>query len=132
MDQLVTEGRLLVPEEVVREVYPSDDHAAQWIHERSTAHRATVGTWSTACTIADRYPDLVNLAKPRGAADPFVVALALDEREKTANSLWRSEVHVVTNERSHRPRIAIPDACDEEGIPCVDMYGWFDVEGWEF
>ena len=46
--------------------------------------------------------------------------------------MWPCGVVVVTNERSHLPRVAIPDACAAEGIPCVDMLGWFRMEGWTF
>ena len=75
MDRLVTDGRLIVPEEVDRELQPTDDRPARWLHDRPQIHRSTESLWSRACEVADRYPALVNLAKPRGTADPFVVAL---------------------------------------------------------
>jgi len=45
--------------------------------------------------VANRHPDLVDLAKPEGSADPFVVACALEERDRLASTLWARPVFVV-------------------------------------
>jgi hypothetical protein len=133
IEVLATDGRLVVPEEVDRELNPSPDQPAIWVHDRPHIHRSTTGLWDRAREVADRYPALVNLAKPRGSADPFVVALAIDERERSESGLWPRDAVVVTNETSHLPsRVALPDACAGYGIRSVDMYGWFAAEGWSF
>lgn len=133
IEALVTDGRLVVPEEVDHELNPSPDQPAQWVHDHPQIHRSTAESWERAREVADRYPALVNLAKPRGTADPFVVAVAIEERERADAGLWPREVVVVTNETSRLPgRVAIPDACAGYGIRSVDMYGWFSAEGWSF
>ena len=58
-------------------------------------------------------------------------SIGIEKRQRDAG-MWPCDVVVVTNERSHLPRVAIPDACAAEGIPCVDMLGWFRMEGWTF
>jgi hypothetical protein len=129
LDRLVAEGRLAVPEEVVNEVYPSGGEIGKWLNARRECHRATVPLWDLACEIADRYPDLIDLQKKNGA-DPFVVACAVREKQAQEAILFGAEVAVVAQERSHLPRIAIPDACRAEDIACVNVTGWFKMENY--
>lgn len=130
---LADDGRLLIPEEVIRELLPSQQHTCEWLRQRPELMRPTADSWDVAREVADRFPQLVNLAKPRGSADPFVAALGIEETARQGGMLFGNDVVVVTNERSHLPgRAAIPDACDAFGIDWVDMYGWFEREGWEF
>jgi hypothetical protein len=93
----------VIPEEVDRELNPSDDQPARWVHDHPQIHRSTAQSWRRAREVADRYPGLVNLAKPRGTADPFVVAVAIEERERAAASPWPRDVVVVANETSQLP-----------------------------
>jgi len=53
--------------------------------------------------VANRHPDLVDLAKPEGSADPFVVACALEERDRLASTLWARPVFVVIEEKRRAP-----------------------------
>ena len=128
---LADAGRLVVPEEVVRETFPTA-HATRWLHDRKDIQRPTAPVWETACQIADRYPSLVKRGQPSSWADPFLIATATVEKRNSDATLWPRNYVVVTNEKRKAGRIAIPDSCDAEGIPCVDMEGWFALEGWKF
>lgn len=129
LDALVVEGRLLIPWEVCVELDPYPDPLDKWVHAQETCHRDTVELWNLAHTIADKYPDLVNYAKPKGSADCFVIAAAIIERDTPV--LMPHEVIVIASERSHAPgRISIPDACAAEGLRCMNVSEWFTNEGW--
>jgi hypothetical protein len=131
MDQLADAQRAVVPEEVQREL--GDDEAeaqVRWLRDHPAIVRGTAELWDRARLVANRYPDLVDLAKP-GSGDPFVIALALAEREQHQATLWPRPVIVVAEEHSKRPsKVAIPDACDDYGLRVVRLQGLFDSEGW--
>ncbi len=132
IEGLASDGRLLVPEEVDRELN-SGRYPDKWVHDRPHIHRSTVSLWDRACEVADRYPQLVDLAKPKGTADPFVVACAIEEIDIRSGTIFPCEAIVVTSEVSHLPgRAAIPDGCAGYGIRSVDLYGWFALEGRTF
>jgi hypothetical protein len=129
IDRVVTEGRLVVPQEVVKEVYPNGGAIGRWLNGQKTCHRATAPMWPLSCEIADKYPDLIDLEK-RNGADPFVVACAIREQEAQRGLMFEAKVVVVAQERSRLPRVAIPDACNSEGIECVNITGWFRMENY--
>lgn len=133
LDEMADAGRLLVAEEVFRELHSSaDDDPVKWLREHSGIIVPTEKLWDTASAVADAHRDLVDLAKPSGSADPCVIALALLERERRQATLWGSTVTVVTQEKRKRPgRTSIADACDDYGLPVVNLQGLFDTEEWD-
>jgi hypothetical protein len=133
LDALADAGRLLVAEEVYRELHSSaDEEPVKWLRERSGIIVPTDVLWDRACAVADAHRDLVDLAKPTGSADPCVIALALMERDRQQATLWGAPVIVVTQEKRKRPgRAAIPDVCDDYGLEAVNLQGMFDMEGWD-
>jgi Domain of unknown function (DUF4411) len=133
LDEMADAGRLLVAEEVYRELHSSaDDDPVKWLREHSGIIVPTEVLWERSSVVADAHRDLVDLAKPTGSADPCVIALALVERERQQSILWGCPVLVVTQEKRKRPgRTSIADACDDYGLPVVNLQGMFDAEGWD-
>lgn len=133
LDGLADNGRLVVPEQVHREL--GDDitqDPVRWLRDHSGIVHPTAHLWDRAKEVANRFTDFVDLAKPDGSADPYLIALALEERDRQRSTLWESPVILVTEENRKRPgRVAIPDACDEYGLTVVKLQGLFDSEGWE-
>lgn len=129
IDGLAADTRIVIPEEVVRETHPTH-HVGRWVRDHPQLHRPTTPVWDLAHEIADRCPDLVRVGFKTSWADPFLVAQAVAER-RNQTGLWSREVVVVSAERSHAPRMAIPDACAGEGILCVNLEDWFAKEGWD-
>lgn len=130
MQVMATEGRIVVPEEVVREVRHTH-HATEWVHARAHLHRPTVPVWDLARVIADRYPSLVKLGHPQSWADPFLIATAIAERRNYVSTIWEPdapEAVVVTLEERKPGRIAIRDACDAEGIQSANFEEWMAME----
>jgi hypothetical protein len=134
MEDMAKNGRLIVPEEVVREVRVSH-HATTWMHDRTHMHRPTLPVWDDARAIADKYPSLIKIGQPTSWADPFLIATAMVERRQFVRTLWEPvppDYVVVTAETRKPGRIAIRDACDAEHIPSANFEEWMDLEGVRF
>jgi hypothetical protein len=130
LNALMTDGRIVIPREVVDEVGLHGDRLDQWIHDHKGSHRPTEDVWDLAIEIANEFPDLVDIRK-KFDADAFVIATAIAEKAARATGIFPCEVYVVTNERRKFPgKVAIPDACDVRGVKVTDLTGWFMFEGW--
>jgi len=134
LDGLADNRRVLVPEEVQRELGDEDDEEpVVWLRDHRGIVVSTADVWDRSREIADRYTNmgLVDLAKPNGSADPCLIALALEERDRQRATLWECPVVVVTQERRKRPsKVGIPDACDDYDLAVINLQGLFDSEGW--
>lgn len=130
LNALMTDGRIVIPREVVDEIGLHGDKLDQWIHEHEGCHRPTEHVWDLAGEIANQFPDLVDIRK-KFDADSFVIATAIAEKEARATGMFPCEVYVVTNERRKLPgKVAIPDACDALTVKVTDLTGWFVLERW--
>lgn len=134
LDGLADARRVLVPEEVQRELGDEDDEEpVVWLRDHRGIVVATAQLWDRSREVADRYKNqgLVELAKPNGSADPCLIALALEERDRQRATLWECPVVVVTQERSKRPsKVGIPDACNDYGLAVMNLQGLYDSEDW--
>jgi hypothetical protein len=130
LNALMTDGRIVIPREVVDEVGLHGDTLDQWIHDHKGSHRPTEDVWDLATDIANQFPDLVDIRK-KFDADSFVIATAIAEKAARATGMFPCEVYVITNERRKLPgKVAIPDACDALKVRCRDLTGWFELEDW--
>jgi len=120
-DNLIDAGHLVAIDEVRRELEKKEDDLCKWIVARPkmlvTLDEAIQGR---ANPIINRFPSLTNTKSVmRGAADPFVIALA-QERNLT----------VVTAESPKPTKPRIPDVCASLGVPCITLVELFRREGW--
>lgn len=132
LDDLADAGRLLVAEEVKRELGDvTSEDPVKFIRDHPSIVTPTEDLWETARLVANRYRDLVDFARPTGTADPFVIALALVTRDQQLGEIWGKSVVVVSQENRKRPnKDTIPNACDDYGIRCVKHLEFFEVVGW--
>jgi hypothetical protein len=125
VDELISDGRLYISEEVWEEVQKKDAVAKAWCEPRKDS--LIVPTDPAVAQEVQRvligHERLVMNLKGRNRADPFVIAVA---------SL-RGAI-VVTGEGSDgtasRPKI--PYVCQEMGIECVRLLDVIRFEGWSF
>ncbi|MCS7224543.1 MAG: DUF4411 family protein [Armatimonadetes bacterium] len=139
--ELATEGRLKAPLRVKEELLAKKNNLARWAQEHGHIFSPDDDALVERCrTVLREVPDLVDYEKEREDADPWVVALALEEREKQQQKLeqLRAEVVVVTQERfgSIGGRRKIPDACRYFSVPCYSgpdsLVRLFQAENWRF
>jgi hypothetical protein len=123
LDELITQQRVLCPDEVRVELARQEDELSKWIGARphmfvpldEAIQRAT-------SEVLARHPLLMKATKNRNGADPFVIATA---RVKSLT--------VVTEEKggtTTKPKI--PSVCQALGVPCVNVLSFLRDQGWSF
>ncbi|HEY3356890.1 MAG TPA: DUF4411 family protein [Polyangia bacterium] len=124
LGRLASEGRLVSPVEVRRELEAGDDDLAKWAHLHPELFRdLTEDVQRAATTVMAMCPNLIDVAKLKDGADPFVVAVAIVEGAV-----------VVTNETptGNAKRDKIPDACRKLNLEYVDWLRFMEAEGYRF
>lgn len=124
IDGLVDTGRLVGPEEVLIELCAQDDDLYHWVKDRTDRMilPTTRAVMLEARAVLADHPFLTKTGAGRGAADPFVVAVA------SINGFV-----VVTQEQggtAQKPRI--PYVCRDRTIECIAFLDVIRLEGWTF
>jgi hypothetical protein len=134
LDNLISNDRLISPEEVYEEIRAGTDALATWALRRKRRgqlfKRTTQQVARIAKQIVARYRDFVEIDRPVPQADPFVVALAVFESEHTT---FAQKCVVLTEEKwasSGRPRI--PHVCEAYKLPYMTIHQMYVSEGWTF
>lgn len=124
VDQLCNDTRILVPEEVYKELEYHHDDPFNWLKERSDSVLVPTDA-EVAVAVRDiltEYPRLVMEGSTRDRADPFVIATA--------------ELHdavVITGEKGGSEKSPkIPYVCDGRGVKCAGFLDLVQLEGWSF
>jgi hypothetical protein len=123
LDVLITDGRLRSSIEVYSELEKKDDELFAWCKERKEAMFVEIDDdiQLHVSQILKDHPRLVDTAKGRSGADPFVIALALTARPAMT---------VVTEETPGKSKI--PDVCSASKIPCCGLADMIEKEEWTF
>ena len=120
IENLISAGRLLAIDEVVRELERKSDDLHDWAKQHAGMFISTdQAIMQRAGEVVNQFPSLAEPQSQRGKADPFVIALAM-ERSLT----------VVTAEHSKPTKPRIPDVCRQLQVPCVSLIELFRREGW--
>jgi len=120
IEKLISDGRLLAIDEVLRELERKLDELHTWAKQHGGMFVATdEAIMQRAGTVINQFPSLAEPQSQRGKADPFVIALAM-ERNLT----------VVTAEHSKPTKPRIPDVCRQLQVPCRSLIELFRREGW--
>jgi predicted nucleic acid-binding protein len=123
MEELIETGRLVAPDEVLREMTKRSDELHAWLEARKQMFRELIEPVQIeAAAVLAKYPRLVGERKFRTSADPFVIALARVEG-----------LRIITDEKPtgslQRPNI--PDVCTDLGMPpCWPIIGLIRAEKW--
>ncbi len=123
LERMVSEGDLIAPDEVLKELEQKDDELLVWAKgNKKMFIDLTAEQQQLVKGILKKYPSLVDPSKSIPDADPFVVALG------------KKNYTVVTSERLRKPGgpMKIPDACAGEKIKCISLHEMFREERWEF
>ncbi len=135
IESLIKSGLLVSPEEVRKEILVLDDSLKAWVLKQKRLFKPlTIGQIKIVKEILNKYPSLAEPEKETPAADPFVIALAIDlndDAQKTIFPVIKSKI-IVTEERIRGNRIRIPFVCKEYGISCLNIIEMCRAEGWKF
>ncbi len=124
LDELISSGDVVCPDEVLVELEKKDDELAVWITRREKlVQPLTAELQLSVREILERFPRLVDSLKLRSQADPFVIGLA-----RITGST------VVSQEQASRSesKPKIPDVCDYFGIRCILLVDFIREQRWNF
>ena len=84
--------------------------------------------------ILKKYPSLAKADSELPAADPFIIALAIELEQSPQKTLIPSVKKriIVTEERLRGKRVRIPLVCKDYGIECITIIEMCRIEGWKF
>ena len=125
LDALVRAGEISCPDVVFDELKHKDDGAFAWVKTRKkhliSALEPRVMKEAARITIAHK--GLVRSGGKRSGGDPFVIA--------------HGKVHglcVVTDEKPGLKKgdVKIPNVCEAEDVPCIDLYDFMRQVGWSY
>jgi hypothetical protein len=130
MESLLAQRRLIIIEEVKKEIQQGDDELNKWLKKfNPLIRKPSPETFALVREILKRYPELAKEEKISPNADPFLISEALVIKKE--ESLFPS-LPVVVTEESPRRRGSIPNVCQEYQIACTNLLGLFKMEGWKF
>ncbi len=123
MEVAIANGALVISDELYGETKKKDDGLSDWIKTRKELLVPTDGTIVAAArAVLGKYPRMVDTAKGRSQADPFVVAVAQVGK------------HVVVPGESpgnaSKPRI--PFVCQQLGIQSMGTLQFIRDMKWNF
>jgi hypothetical protein len=129
----VRRGLIISHEEVMRELAGKDDDLTAWTKRNSKMFRQLTSSQVAKVTEIQRdYPTLVDPDKDTPEADPFLIALALeDDTQRTILPTERRRI-VVTEEKPKGGKVNIPFVCQKYGVECIGILEMFRREGWKF
>ena len=127
MEGAIQEGLILASVEVFNEIKKKDDDLSDWCDRRPNSFFVEIDdeVQEHLAHIMGTYPRLVDTVKGRSGGDPFVIALA--------RSYNPSPLTVITQEgfgKKNSPKI--PDVCNAEKIPCLNLVEFIQAEDWRF
>lgn len=121
IEELIEERRFVATDEVLHELEKKEDELHNWASQRAGMFvPLDEKLQKRAAQIINDYDSLTNTDRTRGTADPFVIALAMEQG-----------LTVVTAESSKPSKPRIPDVCKDLGIPCITLVELFRKEKWE-
>lgn len=113
VEEMVADGRVLSPDEVLNELKKQEDDLYKWAKDQSGLfHPLDIDLQIATHDILTVFPRMVESGKSRHQADVFVVALA----RMTGRTVVTQEALSVN---SNRPKI--PNVCKHYGIRCIDL-----------
>lgn len=123
IELLIKEKRLIASEEVLVELEKKDDDVFKWAKKQDMFYPLSTEIQIKVSEILSKFPRLIDSRKDRSQADPFVIALAIQEK-----------CLVITGEKNQgtadKPRI--PIVCQAFDIKPINIVQLFRSEGWRF
>ena len=124
LEKLISDGRLISSEEVLRELDRVEDTVAAWAKAHEAMFLPPVEPIQREVTkIMNDFPKLVDQRLGKSLADPWVVATAV----------YVGGCTVVSEEvMSGAERPKIPTVCAANKIDCIRLFDLIRREGWTF
>ncbi|MFC2013461.1 DUF4411 family protein [Chloroflexota bacterium] len=132
LDSLFNNGKIVSHEIVFNELtsYAKNPSSlSKWIMSKRSSFKAMTGIQAQyVASIIDLFPNLIDRNHEKDQADPWLIALALEEKHQL--SLFSTEIIIVSQENPSSPH-KIPAVCKHYGIRHFDLFEFFSFNGWE-
>lgn len=124
VEKMIIDEQIRSVDLVRDELAKRDDDASGWAKRQQDLFcELDEELQSATKEILYKHPKLVGNGGGRNGADPFVIALAA-----VTTGVVVTEEHFSGNLR--KPKI--PDVCQDLGIPCTNLMGFVEGQGWKF
>ena len=137
MEDLIDKGLMVSPNEVLKEISVKDDALKEWARSNKKMFRQlNEFQMLKVKEILSKYPSLAKSDNEFPAADPFLIALAIElednaERQKTLVPAIKKNI-IVTEEKARGEQVRIPFVCRDYDIDCINVIELFRQEQWKF
>ena len=129
---LVRKKQLFAPKEVYKEIKRGDDILCEWAKsQKGMFVEPTKKQIEIVTEILEKYPGLAG-SDHENAADPWIIAMAIEMIRSRQSTLVQIERVVVTEEKAMGSKTKIPYVCQNYNLECVDIFNMFRREGWRF
>ena len=116
--------RIVFDEFCYRQEHP--DALAKWVVPyKDHFLDKTEYQWGLLPKIIKKHPKLIDPGWKKEQADPWIVALLLEEQEK------RDDHCVLVTQESKKSADKLPAACKSFGLQSVNMFEFFEENGWK-
>ena len=129
IQKLISQGRLIAPQEVLEELKKQDDELLKWAKEHKGMFRDLDNEQQLQVRkILKKFPKLIDENKETPDADPFVIALAMSKGWKVVTSEQPVDLNTNPDARSK-----IPNVCEYFNVKCIyQLLEFFREEKWVF
>jgi len=132
LESLISQGLLVAPLEVLNEITQMDDQLSKWVKEQANFFRdPTEKQIEIVKDILKSYPSMVREDREYDA-DSWVIALAIEMKCDTQQTLLPIKRIIVTEEKIRGERVRIPYVCQKYQVDSIDIIEMFRIEGWKF
>ena len=132
MEILIENKRLFSPKEVLYELGKQKDDLSEWAKKQKMLFvNPTPDQIKIVKNILRRFPQFV---KKNGEydADPWLIALAREIENNSANLINKSITLIVSEEKIIGNKLKIPFVSNKFNIKAIDIIEMFRYEGWKF
>lgn len=133
IEDLIRRGLLVSHKEVLKEISVMDDSLKKWsMRQKNFFKEVDEKQMGIVREILEKYPSLAKSDSETAAADPFVIALAVETSpQKTLLQTAKGKI-IVTEERLRGNKVKIPFVCKDYKIECITIIELCRSEGWTF
>ena len=135
VESSINKGLLISHKEVLKEISMRDDSLKKWAKKQKNLFKELDKRQIPIVReILVKYPSLAKIDNESTAADPFVIALAVELRndpQKTLFTTAKGKI-IVTEENLRGNRIKIPFVCKDYNIECINIIEMCRLEEWKF
>lgn len=123
LSKTVFSHRLVFDEFCFKQQHP--DALAQWVVPyKACFYEKSDYQWGLVPKIIRKHPKLIDPGWKKEQADPWIVALLIEEQEK------RSERCILVTQESEKSSDKLPAACKSFGLLSINMFEFFEENCW--